>query len=150
MKNKRLLLSAVVVVVLLAGCYDDDDGSSGSGIITGDWTGTWTDSLGGTGCLEISFDEGFIGVKMRSGACGSAEFDYLTSQHSAFASGGNVDFLVANCDCTVTGCVFAGGIFRFNGTYGSRYMQGTYEPTSPYCGCCSYIGNRAGSWEVAR
>lgn len=152
MQNWRLFPSAVVLaVVLLAGCGGIDGDSSNSGSIMGVWTGTWTDSFGNQGTLEITFSEGSIGMRMGSGSCGPAEFDHLFSQFRAFASEGTIDFSVANCDCVGgLGCVFAGGIFSFHGTYGSGHMQGAYEATSNVCSCCSCTANTSGTWDVSR
>ena len=152
MRNTRLFPSAVVLaVVLLAGCDLGDGNSSSSGGIMGVWTGTWTDSLGNQGTLEITFSESSIGMSMGSGSCGPAESDHLFSQSRAFASGGSIDFSVANCDCVGgLGCLVAGGIFSFHGTYGSGHMQGTYEATSNVCSCCSCTANRSGTWAVSR
>ena len=152
MQNRRLLPSAVALaVVLLVGCGGIDGDSSNPGSIMGVWTGTWTDSLGDQGALEITFSEGSIGMHMGSGQCGPTEFDYLFSQYGAFASEGNINFSVANCDCVGgLGCLLEGGIFSFRGTYGGGHMHGTYEATSNVCACCSCTANRSGTWAVSR
>ena len=153
-QKRRLFPSAVVLAVaLLAGCAGVDGDSSNSGSIMGVWIGTWTDSLDNQGTLEITFSEESIGMKMSSGSCGPTEFDRLFNlQSGALASGGNIGFSVANCDCVrdLGGCLFAGGIFSFHGTYGSGHMQGTYEATSNVCSCCSCTANSSGTWEVSR
>ena len=154
----RPILRVVAVVLLLfgGGCNVDDDSSGSGPNIEGEWNGTWSNSVNQSGTLRIVFsdDPSFpISVRMSSTGCASSPpgFDSLLSQSRPFAGDGNISFTVGNCDCVFgIGCLFAGGIFTFTGTYGSRQMQGTYEATSMNCDCCSCMSNRGGTWEVSR